>query len=64
MPDLDGVQTCTQIQRRWPELPVVLMSGYSEQEVMPRFAERKPAAFLQKPYGYDTLVAAMRAVVG
>ena len=64
MPDLDGVQTCTQIQRQWPALPVVLTSGYSEQEVMPRFAERKPAAFLQKPYGYDTLLEAMRAVLG
>jgi hypothetical protein len=31
---------------------------------MPRFAERKPAAFLQKPYGYDTLLEAMRAVLG
>jgi PAS domain S-box-containing protein len=63
MPDMDGEQTCAEMRRHWPALPVIVSSGYTEHEVLPRFAEHQHVTFVQKPYGYDTLVHAMRAVL-
>jgi two-component system cell cycle sensor histidine kinase/response regulator CckA len=60
MPDMDGVQVCGEIRRRWPGVPVIISSGYSEHEVMPRFADQSGVDFVQKPFGYDTLTQVMR----
>ena len=63
MPDMDGEQTCTEIRRRWPDVPVIVSSGYTEYEVLPHFAAHTRISFVQKPYGYDTLVHAIRDVL-
>ena len=63
MPDLDGEQTYDEIRRRSASVPVVISSGYSEQEVRPRFAGRSAVGFIQKPYGYEALVQAMRTAL-
>jgi len=63
MPDMDGEQTCTELRRHWPDVPVIVSSGYTEHEVLPRFAAHTRITFVQKPYGYDTLAEAVRAVL-
>jgi CheY-like chemotaxis protein len=55
MPGLGGEATWRAIRARWPQLPVVLMSGYSEQEVTQLFADEQLAGFLQKPFRADDL---------
>ena len=50
MPGMDGYQTLEEIRRRWPSLPVVVSSGYSRDEIMPRFLEIGVSGFLHKPY--------------
>jgi PAS domain S-box-containing protein len=53
MPGMNGVELAEEIRRRWPDLPVVLTSGYSHALV-----EQGNHGFelLQKPYSMDTLV--------
>jgi DNA-binding NtrC family response regulator len=63
MPDMDGEQTCAELRRHWPGLPVIVSSGYTELEVLPRFAAHGNVTFVQKPYGYDTLVHAVQEVL-
>ena len=46
------------------ELPVVLMSGYSEQEAAARFAGRGLAGFLAKPFRIEELMDRVRAALG
>ena len=50
MPRMDGVETFKALKRFYPDLPVILCSGYTAQEVNHRFSEHKPDDFLQKPY--------------
>jgi CheY-like chemotaxis protein len=50
MPNLDGKQVFAQICKIDPRVPVVLMSGYAEQETLSRFGEPSPVGFLQKPF--------------
>jgi len=63
MPELDGAETFREIHRLNPELPVVLMSGYSEQDAVTRFGTDGLAGFLQKPFQPDTLRSRITAIV-
>jgi signal transduction histidine kinase/ActR/RegA family two-component response regulator len=50
MPHMDGKEAFQIIRRLQPHLPVILSSGYNEQESMQSFSGRGLDAFLQKPY--------------
>ena len=60
MPHMDGKEAFQIIRRLQPDLPVILSSGYNEQESMQSFSGRGLDAFLQKPY---TLRALERTVL-
>jgi PAS domain S-box-containing protein len=53
MPGVNGVELAQQIRQRWPDLPVVLTSGYSH-----ILAEEGSHGFdlLQKPYSIESLI--------
>ena len=50
MPNMDGEETFGELRRIDPELRVVLLSGYNEQDVTQRFVGKGLAGFLQKPF--------------
>jgi len=64
MPRLGGAEALVQIRELQPELPVILCSGYSEEEVLQRCPEQQRVAFLQKPYQLHELEQAVRGVLG
>ena len=55
MPKMDGEETFRELYRVRKDVTVVLVSGYSEQELAERFAGIGLAGFLQKPYRLATL---------
>lgn len=59
MPGVDGEQVLEEVRRRWPSLPVVLMSGVGADEMRDRFAHNPPASFLQKPFTRSELASAL-----
>lgn len=63
MPGLDGVQVMERLRAIHPNIPVVLMSGFSEVEVASRCATHQRVSFLQKPFTHEALVARLRAVM-
>jgi PAS domain S-box-containing protein len=50
MPRMSGEETLAHLKKINPEVRVLLMSGYSEQEASNRFDGKGVAAFMQKPY--------------
>ena len=50
MPKMDGIRCLAALHEIRPDLPVILSSGYSEEEIRARFTDDQPTAFLQKPY--------------
>jgi CheY-like chemotaxis protein len=60
MPRMNGQEALQEIRKRWPSLPVVLSSGYTERDAVQRFRDDGPAAFIQKPYMAQQLVTAIR----
>jgi DNA-binding NtrC family response regulator len=63
MPHLDGEQTFTELRRLRPDVRVVLMSGFSEQDAVARFTGKGLAAFLQKPFTFEALSAELQRIV-
>jgi PAS domain S-box-containing protein len=59
MPTMDGLDLLTRLRQRHPELPVILMSGYSQQELGDD-VRRHATAFLKKPFASMELGKAMR----
>ncbi len=62
MPQLDGTATFTELRRIKPDIRVLLMSGFNEQDAVNRFAGKGLAGFIQKPFKADTLQAKLRAM--
>ena len=56
MPRMDGVETLRELRRLSPDIPVLVMSGYSEHDMTSQFAGLHPSGFLQKPLNPRELV--------
>jgi two-component system cell cycle sensor histidine kinase/response regulator CckA len=63
MPHLDGEEAFDEMQRIHRGVPVVLCSGYTEQNTIQRFASKGLAGFLQKPYNMATLREKLMSVL-
>ncbi|MBI3132828.1 MAG: PAS domain S-box protein [Acidobacteria bacterium] len=62
MPRMDGHETLGHIRQRWPRMPVILSSGYSEQA--DKLDLGGPGTFLPKPYRMSDLRAALSRALG
>jgi CheY-like chemotaxis protein len=60
MPRMDGAETFERLHAIAPDLPVVLCSGYSDEELRTRFEGKAIAGYLCKPFEIQTLKAAVR----
>lgn len=63
MPRMGGEETFRELRALNPKLPIILCSGYSEEDAAARFAGKGLAGFLQKPYQATSLLAMLRAVL-
>ncbi len=55
MPRMDGWETLHALRKIVPDIPVILASGYGENQVMQGIHPEHPQAFLGKPYSMDAL---------
>ncbi len=60
MPRMDGEECFHALHELNSDIPVILSSGYSEQEITERLADLSIRGFIQKPYGYETMRSAIR----
>ncbi len=63
MPHLSGEETLAEMKKLRPGLPVILMSGYDQQQVARQLPASQVAGFLQKPFRMDALMAAVQQVL-
>lgn len=60
MPGLDGKNTFDQIQNTYPNLPVILSSGYSMNGQAMEIMDRGCNGFIQKPFTINELSQVLR----
>ena len=64
MPGMDGLQLLGEIKQRFPELPVVMVTAYGDDERRRQAAEYGAANFLAKPVEFEHLKAQLRQLPG
>lgn len=62
MPRMNGDETLRAIRARYPLLPVLLTSGFSEAVAADRLLDDVRVGFIQKPYGARQLITALDAL--
>jgi CheY-like chemotaxis protein len=63
MPVMGGEETLRALRREAPDLPIVMTSGFNEQDAINRLAGRKLTGFLQKPFRVEDVEAALRTAL-
>jgi CheY-like chemotaxis protein len=64
MPGMDGLALLREIKRRWPELPVMMLTAYDDDERRRRAADSGAADFVTKPVDFDFLKVRLRQLHG
>ncbi len=62
LPDIDGLKLLQMIKGVYPDLPVVVISGYGDEQTGERVKERLGSVYLDKPFEMETLEAEMRRI--
>ena len=57
LPDIDGLKVLRAIKGTYPDLPVVVISGYGNESTPDAVETKRGSAYLDKPFEMDALVA-------
>src|SRR5437660_5956908 len=60
MPGMDGLELLREIKQRWPELPVMMVTAYGDDERRRRAGEYGATEFLTKPVDFKMLKDRLR----
>jgi excisionase family DNA binding protein len=64
MPGMDGVELFKQIKAIKPKLPVIIITGYPDSEVMARALAQGPFGVMNKPFDESDIVEAVDNFLG
>jgi CheY-like chemotaxis protein len=64
MPEMSGEEAFRELRKQRSNVPVILSSGYNEQDVSQRFVGAGLAAFIRKPYTVAKLRETLQFVLG
>ena len=64
MPEMDGPALLVKVRARRPDLKVIFVSGYAEENVRQDIAENQSVEFLPKPYSLDQINTKVKDVLG
>jgi two-component system cell cycle sensor histidine kinase/response regulator CckA len=63
LPGADGAQLIARLRQKWPALPAILVSGYTD-SVTSDHASRDEVVFLAKPFTPAELLRALKTCLG
>ncbi len=64
MPVMDGPALLLEVRKRLPDLKVIFVSGYAEENVRNNLADDRSVEFLAKPYSLDQINSKVKDVLG
>jgi CheY-like chemotaxis protein len=63
MPAMSGKETLERLRKLSDDIPVLIFSGYSEQQVQRHFEGLKISGFVQKPFSGHQIASAVHALL-
>ncbi|HBF33723.1 TPA: hypothetical protein DDW35_04095, partial [Candidatus Sumerlaeota bacterium] len=64
MPRMDGESAFLELRKIKLDVPIIIASGYSERDVVPRFINKGPVGYIEKPYQMATLASKLHEALG
>jgi DNA-binding NtrC family response regulator len=64
MPGVDGVEALRRMLQHWPGLPVLLMTGYADRDLIDQARREGAVRIFDKPVHPDDLVRALTTALG
>ena len=64
MPGMSGEDVFRKLHRTYPDVPIIMSSGYNENDIKQRFAGKRVAGIIQKPYRYAALMEVLKTAIG
>jgi len=64
MPKHDGIFLMREIKKNWPDIPIILMSGYPTPEIIADVFRLGAVQFIPKPFKPDEFMKSIRQVIG
>jgi CheY-like chemotaxis protein len=64
MPDMSGAEVLPHLRQLSPDLPVIVSSGYTEEEALRLFRGARISGFIQKPYSAQDLARTIKSAFG
>lgn len=62
MPEMNGIEATREIKRRWPDVSVLVLTAYDDDEYVFAFVDAGAAGYLLKDVPADEVIRAVRAV--
>lgn len=63
MPGRDGISLMEELKKRFPLIPIVIMSGYPTQEIISESGSKGATRFIAKPFTPDELIDVINEVI-
>lgn len=63
MPYMEGDSTCAAFKDQFPDVPIIVASGYIKEHIEDRFTQGYVAAFLQKPFELFNIQPLLRSLL-
>ena len=60
LPDIPGDEVYSQLKGLYPDLPIVVITGYPDSEILSRILSHGPVTVIKKPIEYDQLNLAVK----
>jgi len=63
MPERDGISLMGELKKRYPLIPIVIMSGYPTHETISESIKKGATRFISKPFTPDELIEVIHEVI-
>ena len=63
MPKMDGIESIRHLREIRDDVPILLCSGYDEQDTVQQYSGQHIAGFIHKPFRYETLMNKLQEVL-
>lgn len=63
MPNKDGLSLLKEVKEKWPNVPVIIMSGYATKDMVEEVSRAEAATFIEKPFTPDEIMQAVAGVI-
>jgi DNA-binding NtrC family response regulator len=63
LPDMNGVELTKRVIERWPDLPVIVMTGFAEIDIAVEVLKLGASDFIRKPFSPDAIQESVKSVL-